>query len=124
MASVQLKWLRRAQEDYEYLMLAEERGMRTNAFLLARLLAGQVELQAAQAPDPEYGLLSGTVDQKTWDEAHDSAGAVNPGAAAGVVAGRSHGQGEGAGVGPGHRPLAVSEGAAVRFTADGAVDVG
>jgi len=68
-ASVQLKWLRRAQEDYEYLLLAEERGMRTNAFLLARLLSRQVELQAAQAPDPEYALLSGTVDQETWDEA-------------------------------------------------------
>jgi hypothetical protein len=69
--SVQLKWLRRAQEDYEYLLLAEQRGMRTNAFLLARLLTRQVQLQPAQAPDPEYGLLSGTVDQKTWDEAHE-----------------------------------------------------
>jgi len=69
--SVQLKWLRRAEEDYEYLLLAEQRGMRTNAFLLARLLTRQVELQPVQAPDPEYGLLSGTVDEQTWDEAHD-----------------------------------------------------
>lgn len=69
--SVQLKWLRRAEEDYEYLLLAEERGMRTNAFLLARLLTRQVQLQAAQSPDPEYGLLSGTVDQKTWDDARE-----------------------------------------------------
>ena len=69
--SVQLKWLRRAQQDYEYLLLAEQRGMRTNAFLLARLLTRQVELQPVQPPDPEYGLLSGTVDQKTWDEARE-----------------------------------------------------
>jgi hypothetical protein len=68
--SIQLKWLRRAQQDYEYLLLADQRGMRTDALLLARLITRQVELQPAQAPDPEYGLLSGTIDQKTWDEAH------------------------------------------------------
>jgi hypothetical protein len=68
--SIQLKWLRRAQQDYEYLLLAEQRGMRTNALLLDRLITRQVELQPTQAPDPEYGLLTGTVDQKTWDEAH------------------------------------------------------
>ncbi|MGD0464817.1 MAG: hypothetical protein ABSB74_20220 [Tepidisphaeraceae bacterium] len=67
--SIQLKWLRRAQQDYEYLLLAEQRGMRTDALLLGRLITRQVELQPAQSPDPEYGLLSGTVDQKTWDEA-------------------------------------------------------
>jgi hypothetical protein len=70
-ASVQLKWLRQAEQDYEYLMLAENRGMRANAFLLARLLTRQVELQPVQAPDPEYALLSGTVDRRTWDEAHE-----------------------------------------------------
>jgi hypothetical protein len=68
--SIQLKWLRRAQQDYEYLLLAEQRGMRTDALLLGRLMTRQVELQPMQAPDPEYGLLSGTIDQKTWDEAH------------------------------------------------------
>jgi hypothetical protein len=67
--SIQIKWLRRAQQDYEYLLLAEQRGMRTDALLLARLITRQVELQPVQAPDAEYGLLSGTVDQKTWDEA-------------------------------------------------------
>jgi len=67
--SIQLKWLRHAQQDYEYLLLAEQRDMRTDALLLARLITRQVELQPAQSPDPEYGLLSGTVDQKTWDEA-------------------------------------------------------
>jgi hypothetical protein len=67
--SIQLKWLRRAEQDYEYLLLAEQRGMRTSALLLDRLITRQVELQPTQAPDPEYGLLTGTVDQKTWDQA-------------------------------------------------------
>jgi hypothetical protein len=67
--SIQLKWLRRSEEDYEYLQLAADRGMSPNAYMLARLLTKQVELQPVQSPDPEYGLLSGTVDQKTWDEA-------------------------------------------------------
>jgi Domain of unknown function (DUF4091) len=67
--SIQLKWLRRAQQDYEYLLLAEQRGMRTEALMLARLIVKQVELQPGQSPDPEYGLLSGTIDQSTWDQA-------------------------------------------------------
>jgi hypothetical protein len=68
-ASVQLKWLRRAEQDYEYLWLAEQRGMRTDALLLARLITRQVQLQPVQTLDPEYGLLSGTIDPKTWDDA-------------------------------------------------------
>jgi hypothetical protein len=69
--TMQLKWLRRAEQDYEYLILAEQRGMRTNGYLLARLLTRQVELQPTQSPDPEFALLTGTIDQKTWDEAQD-----------------------------------------------------
>jgi hypothetical protein len=68
-SSIQLKWLRHAQEDFEYLKLAEDRGMLTNALMLARLITKQVELQPTQRPDSEYGLLSGAVDEQTWDEA-------------------------------------------------------
>lgn len=67
--SIQLKWIRRAQQDYEYLALADKRGMRTEALMVARLIAKQVELQPGQSPDPEYSLLSGTIDQSTWDQA-------------------------------------------------------
>ena len=67
--SVQLKWLRRAQQDYEYLNLAAQRGMQTNALMLARLMTKQVQIQPGQVPDPQYGLLTGTVEQKTWDQA-------------------------------------------------------
>jgi len=67
--SVQLKWLRRAQQDYEYLLLATQRGMAIDAVMLARLMTKQVEIGPAQSPDPEYDLLSGTVEQQTWDQA-------------------------------------------------------
>jgi len=67
--TVQLKWLRRAGQDYEYLYLAAQRGMSTNALLLARLMTKQVQLQPGQAPDPLYALLSGTVNPQTWDQA-------------------------------------------------------
>ncbi len=67
--TLQLKWLRRAEQDYEYLYLAQQRGMSTNAFMLARLIIKPVEIQSDQSPDPEYSLLTGTVDQATWDNA-------------------------------------------------------
>jgi hypothetical protein len=67
--TIQLKWLRRAQQDYEYLRLASERGMSTEALMLARLMTKQVEIGPAQSPDPAYGLLSGTIDEETWDQA-------------------------------------------------------
>jgi len=67
--TVQLKWLRRAQQDYEYLNLAADRGMSTDALMLARLMTRQVEIGPAQSPDPEYSLLGGTIEQQTWDQA-------------------------------------------------------
>ncbi len=67
--SIQLKWLRRAQQDYEYLHLAAQRGMPANALMLARLMTKQVQIQPGQVPDPVYALLTGTVEQKTWDQA-------------------------------------------------------
>jgi hypothetical protein len=67
--SIQLKWLRRAEQDFEYLNLAAQRGMPTNALMLARLMTKQVQIQPAQVPDPAYALLTGTVEQRTWDEA-------------------------------------------------------
>lgn len=66
--TLQLKWLRRAQQDYEYLYLARQRNQAVRALLLARLLAKPVELQPTQVPDPAYSLLSGTTDPKIWNE--------------------------------------------------------
>ncbi len=68
LATVQLKWLRRAQQDYEYLWLAKQRGEVINASLMARLLTKPVELQPGQTPDPAYALMSGTADPAAWSE--------------------------------------------------------
>jgi hypothetical protein len=67
--SLQLKWLRRAQQDFEYLTLADTRGQRINARLMARLLTKPVQIQPGQAADPVYSLMTGTADQAAWDEA-------------------------------------------------------
>jgi hypothetical protein len=67
--TIQLKWLRRAQQDYQYLHLARERGEVLNALLMARLITKPVEVQPGQAPDPAYALMCGTADPKAWDAA-------------------------------------------------------
>ncbi len=69
--TIQLKWLRQAQQDYEYLYLAKRRGDRLNAIYMARLLAKPVELQPGQVPDPTYGLMSGTADPQAWMQARN-----------------------------------------------------
>jgi hypothetical protein len=67
--TVQLKWLRRAQQDFEYIHLARQRGETINALVMARLLSKPVGLQPNQAPDPTYGLMSGTADPDAWTAA-------------------------------------------------------
>ncbi|MGN6725923.1 MAG: hypothetical protein ACTHLZ_08400 [Tepidisphaeraceae bacterium] len=67
--TVQLKWLRQAQQDYEYLLLAEQRGSLLNVLPMARLLAKPVEIQPGQAPDPTYSLLIGTASHDAWHSA-------------------------------------------------------
>ena len=69
--TVQLKWLRRAAQDYEYLWLAKGRGEVINALQMARLLTKPVEVLAGEAVDPAYSLLSGTTNQQGWDGARE-----------------------------------------------------
>ena len=64
--TVQLKWLRQAQQDFEYLTLAEQRGAVLNVLPMARVLAKPVEIQPGQTPDPTYSLLIGTTDRAAW----------------------------------------------------------
>lgn len=64
-----LKWLRRAQQDYEYLRIARQRGQVTHALVLARLLTKPVELQMDQVPNPVYAMMSGTTDPAAWRDA-------------------------------------------------------
>lgn len=67
--TVQLKWLRRAQQDYEYLHLARQRGEVINSLLMARLLTRPVEIPPGEEPDPLMGLMTGTADAPSWDAA-------------------------------------------------------
>ena len=67
--TLQLKWLRRAEQDYEYLYLAKERGEIVNAMQMARLITKPVEIQPGEVPDPTYSLMSGTTDPQAWRDA-------------------------------------------------------
>jgi hypothetical protein len=69
--TMQLKWLRRAQQDYEYIYLARQRGDMINPLLMARLMTKPVELAPNQNPDPTYGLMCGTANPTAWTEATD-----------------------------------------------------
>jgi hypothetical protein len=65
--SVQLKWLRRAEQDYEYLWLARQRGQGDRARQLASLLVRPVVLLPGQLPDPVLGLLSTSARAEVWE---------------------------------------------------------
>jgi hypothetical protein len=67
--TIQLKWLRRAQQDYEYLWLAQQRGETIEAMQMARLITKPVEIPRNQVPDPTYSLMSGTTDNDAWSAA-------------------------------------------------------
>lgn len=66
--TIQLKWLRRAQQDYEYLYLAQQRGEILNALVMARLIAKPVQIQPHQGLDPVYAMMTGTADPKAWSD--------------------------------------------------------
>lgn len=69
--TIQLAWLRRAQQDYEYLWLAVQHGQLINALQMARLITKPVEIQSGQAADPVYALLTGTTSQEAWDRVQE-----------------------------------------------------
>jgi hypothetical protein len=69
--TVQLKWLLRAQQDYEYLYLARQRGQTVNAIVMSRLLTKPVEIQPNQVTDPTYALMVGTTDPSIWSSAFE-----------------------------------------------------
>lgn len=69
--TIQLKWLRRAQQDFEYLFLARQRGDIINALVVSRQMTKPVQLGPGQEPDQTYGLMSGTADPNAWQQAVD-----------------------------------------------------
>ena len=67
--TVQLKWCQRAQQDYEYLWLAGQRGDGDGALHVARLIVKPVELAELQSDDPSYSLISGSANPSAWRRA-------------------------------------------------------
>ncbi|MEL7237279.1 MAG: hypothetical protein AAGK78_00335, partial [Planctomycetota bacterium] len=70
--TVHLKWLRRAQQDVEYLHAAADRQEGQYARLLARAMARPLEVNLGPddlRPDPVYPLLTGTPGRSLWPEA-------------------------------------------------------
>lgn len=67
--SIQLKWLRKAQQDFEYLRLARQHKAIVQAIMMARLIAKPVEIQPGQPADPLYALMCGTTDPQAWQQA-------------------------------------------------------
>lgn len=69
--TVQLKWLRRAEQDFEYLDLARQRRSLLNVLPMARVIIKPVEIQPGQPADPTYGLFTGTADAGAWATAQE-----------------------------------------------------
>lgn len=66
--SVQLKWLRRAQQDYEYLAAAAQGLEGSYARVVARALVRPVKVPVGEGVDPLQALWAGTPRVERWDE--------------------------------------------------------
>ncbi len=69
LATVQLKWMRQAEQDYEYLYLAGQNRARDDALRMCRLITKPVQLQPAQKSQPLFNLLAGSTDPRASEEA-------------------------------------------------------
>ncbi|HSI36545.1 MAG TPA: hypothetical protein VK986_23370 [Tepidisphaeraceae bacterium] len=69
--TIQLKWLRRAQQDFEYLHIARERGQSLNVLVMSPLMIKPVQIPVNAEQDPTLGLWSGTTDPAAWAKALD-----------------------------------------------------
>jgi hypothetical protein len=69
LATVQLKWIRQAEQDYEYLYLAAQHKDQAAALKMTQLLSRPVQLQPGQPNDPIYNLLAGNTDPRASEEA-------------------------------------------------------
>ena len=66
--TVQLKWLRRLEQDYEYLRLAADRSEEPFARVVARTLVRPVRVEPGQSVDPLLPLMAGTPQDGAWRE--------------------------------------------------------
>jgi hypothetical protein len=71
LATLQLKWIRQAEQDYEYLLLASQKGDREDALRMCQLIAKPVQLRPAQRSESIYSLLAGTTDAHASERAKE-----------------------------------------------------
>jgi hypothetical protein len=67
--TIQLKWLRKAQQDFQYLRVAQKLSDDASAQRMARSLIKPVQLQTDQQSDPTLNLFAGTPDRLAWVQA-------------------------------------------------------
>jgi hypothetical protein len=67
--TIQLKWMRQAEQDYEYLLLASQKDDREDALHMCRLITKPVQLQPDQPNEPLFNLMAGTSDPTASEEA-------------------------------------------------------
>jgi hypothetical protein len=65
--TIQLKWARQAEQDYEYLVRSNQRGRGAAATQLCRLLTRTIRLQPTQGIDPEFSLIVGLTDRSACE---------------------------------------------------------
>jgi hypothetical protein len=69
LATLQLKWNRQAEQDFEYLFLASQHNDRSDALKMCQLITRQVQLQPAQPLEPVFDLLAGSAEPHACDQA-------------------------------------------------------
>jgi hypothetical protein len=69
LATLQLKWMRQAEQDYEYLLLASQQKDHASVLKMAQLIAKPVQLQPGQHNQPIFNLLAGNSDPHASEEA-------------------------------------------------------
>jgi hypothetical protein len=69
LATLQLKWIRQAEQDYEYLLLAAQKGARDDALQMCRLITKPVQLQPDQPRESVFDLLAGTTEPHASEQA-------------------------------------------------------
>jgi hypothetical protein len=69
LATLQLRWVRQAEQDYEYLYLAGQHNDRAAAMKMCQFITRPVQLQPAQDAHSAFDLLAGSTDTHACEEA-------------------------------------------------------
>ena len=69
LATVQLKWIRQAEQDYEYMVLASQQKDYNTSMKMSQLISKPVQLSPGQQDQPIFNLLAGNTDPRASEEA-------------------------------------------------------